>query len=303
MKVSVLMITYNQEKYIAQALDSVLMQDVAFDYEIVIGEDCSSDATRAIVLDYQNRYPGKIRTLLPGKNIGMLQNFAQTYYACDGEYVAMLEGDDFWTCSTKLQKQADFLDRSPESALCFHPTELLQEGQSHAPDHRHPLNCSEFSTIENLLEGNFIQTCSVMFRNKLFGDLPRWFFTGVIGDHPLHILNAAHGNIGYLDEVMGAYRIHAEGVWSMQMEKNYVRNYRAAIKMYQDLDVHFDRKFHRTINKRIFRHELALFEWHVKHKEYHLALNQAVKLVCGYPLLLSEGFLKSAPKMLKKLKS
>ena len=104
-KVSVVMLTYNHEKYIAQAIESVLMQETDFHYEIVIGEDCSTDRTREIVIEYQKKYPDKIRTLLHAKNIGGNANYRQTYSECNGDYIAFLEGDDFWIDRKKLQKQ------------------------------------------------------------------------------------------------------------------------------------------------------------------------------------------------------
>jgi glycosyltransferase involved in cell wall biosynthesis len=291
MKVSVLMITYNQEEYIAQALDSVLMQEVDFDYEIVIGEDCSTDGTRSIVLEYQRSHPDKIRVLLPEKNLGMIRNFVQTYNACEGEYVAILEGDDFWTCSRKLQKQVKFLDENQKTALCFHTVQFFYNDNS-APSYLFPSDQKEFSTIEDLLEKNFIQTCSVMFRNKLFGKFPDWFFTCVIGDYPLHVLNAGHGNIGYLKEVMAAYRIHSAGVWSMQMEKNFVKNVLAGIEMYNNLDIYFHKQYHSIIKNKIYEHELALYKWHLKKKDFGSCTRQAIKLIYKYPCLMVSEKLK-----------
>ena len=89
-KASVLMVTYNHQEFIAQALDSVLMQEVDFEYEIIIGEDCSTDNTRQIVIDYQRKYPDKIRLLLPEVNLGAHENFIATYKACNGKYIALL---------------------------------------------------------------------------------------------------------------------------------------------------------------------------------------------------------------------
>jgi glycosyltransferase involved in cell wall biosynthesis len=285
MKLSILMITYNQEKYIAQALDSVLMQEVAFDYEIVIGEDCSTDGTRGIVLEYKRRHPDKFRVLLPDSNLGMIRNLVQTYYACTGEYVAILEGDDYWISSNKLQKQVHFLDKYRNTAICFHTTEFFFNDNS-KPSYTFPSDQKEFSTIEELLEGNYIQTCSVMFRNKLFGDFPDWFFGCIIGDYPLHILNAAYGEIGYIREVMAAYRIHPEGVWSMQMEKNFIRNMLAWISLYRNLDNYFNNRFHSIIKRKIYDHELAIFKWHKKNGKPIMALKQLTKLITRYPALM-----------------
>src|SRR4030067_128381 len=117
MKVSVIVITYNHEEFICQSLDSILMQDVNFEYEIVIGEDCSTDKTRDILLDYQKNYPDKIRLILSEKNRGLIANFVQTYKSCSGEYIATIDGDDYWTSSQKLQKQVDFLDNNLDYAM------------------------------------------------------------------------------------------------------------------------------------------------------------------------------------------
>jgi glycosyltransferase involved in cell wall biosynthesis len=126
-KVSVRIITYNHEKYIGSALDSVLMQEVNFPYEIVIGEDCSTDNTRKILLEYKERHPDLIRLLLHEKNTGIHYNIRQTVATCRGRYMAMLDGDDYWTDPHKLQKQVDFLDNNPGCPLCFHSVEVRHE--------------------------------------------------------------------------------------------------------------------------------------------------------------------------------
>src|SRR5690349_6525722 len=112
-KVSVAMISYNHERFIAQAIESVLSQRVKFPYEIVIGDDHSTDATPSIIADFHRRYPDKIVPFLREKNLGMAPNFMQILASCGGQYVALLEGDDFWTSKDKLQRQVDFLDANP----------------------------------------------------------------------------------------------------------------------------------------------------------------------------------------------
>jgi predicted SAM-dependent methyltransferase len=213
MKVSVFMLAYNHDQFIAQAIDSVLMQEVNFEYEIVIGEDCSTDRTRQIVIDYQKKYPDKIRLLLPESNLGMHANAINTYKACQGQYIAVLEGDDYWISSDKLKKQVDFLDQNPDFAICFTNTLLFWED-----NHRDPAiflsQQAETSTIEDLLTHNFISTPSVMYRGGLVQDFPKWYSEQGMGDWTFYILLAEHGKIGYIDEVMSAYRIHPGGVWS-----------------------------------------------------------------------------------------
>src|SRR6185436_18390622 len=126
-KVSVLMIAYNIERFIGQAIDSVLMQRADFDYEIVIGEDCSTDGTRDIVRQYAAEHPSKIRPILRVNNLGMNANFVATLQECRGTYIALLDGDDYWTSPYKLQRQVDFLDNHPEYSISFHNVTIVYE--------------------------------------------------------------------------------------------------------------------------------------------------------------------------------
>jgi len=128
MKLSVMMVTYNHERFIAQALKSVLSQRVNFDYEIVVGEDCSTDGTRDILMDFYHRFPDRIVPLLKNRNIGAMRNAEATFAACRGQYVALLEGDDYWTCENKLQKQVDFLDAHLDYAICCSRAQVENEG-------------------------------------------------------------------------------------------------------------------------------------------------------------------------------
>jgi glycosyltransferase involved in cell wall biosynthesis len=192
-KVSVSLLTYNHGPFIAQALNSILLQQVNFEYEIVIGEDCSQDNTREIVLSYQKNNPDKIRIFLSKKPLndgksGRL-NFVRNLKACRGEYVALLDGDDYWTAPHKLQKQVDFLDDNPRYAICFHDAIRLYENGSQRP-WLYPGGKKEVYSLADLAVGNFIPTCSTMFRNRLFSEFPGWYYEVSMGDWPLHIINA-----------------------------------------------------------------------------------------------------------------
>jgi len=257
MKVSVLMVTYNHEQFIAQAVESVLAQETSFDYELVIGEDCSTDGTRAILVGLQQQHPDKVRLLLNENNLGMHKNLAQTLLACRGEYVAMLDGDDYWTSPHKLQREVDFLDGHPECALCFHNVASVHDkgGDQELLVWRPP-NQKEISTIEELLLGDFMAACSVMFRRQLIPEYPDWFYSLPIGDWPLWILIAEHGKIGYLDETMAAYRIHQAGVWS---SKSPVQRTEADAQVYECVNLHLGFRYNSIIRRRLFA------------KYYHLA--------------------------------
>jgi len=252
MKVSVAMVTYNHEKFIAKALDSVLMQQAAFEYEIVIGEDCSTDNTRNIVTEYKRRYPDKIRLLLNEKNMGMHGNGAQVLQACSGEYIAMLDGDDYWTSAEKLQKQVDFLDGHHDCSACFHDALIVAEVGSEEPIHYREKQ-KEFSTVGDLLVDNFIPTAAVMFRRGLVGELPAWANSLKMGDWVLHILNAIHGRIGYIDETMSVYVVHRGGVWSMKSRQDHTL---AMIELFEALNRHLPRQY-RQSTARILRWRYA----------------------------------------------
>lgn len=215
MKVTVLVMTHDHAPFIAQALDSVLAQRAPFPFEIVVSEDASTDGTREIVCDYARRHPDRIRLLLSETNLRSNRVVARGIEAARGEYVALLDGDDWWIGQDKLARQAAFLDEHPECSVCFCNARVVHEDGSRAPWLWTPPDQKPFSTLEDIWCGNFIATCTTMFRRGLFGPVPAWY-DGLfpITDWPLHILNAEHGTLGYLDAVMGVYRYHAGGLYS-----------------------------------------------------------------------------------------
>ena len=252
-KVSIRITTYNHEPFIAQAIESVLMQEVNFDYELIIGEDCSTDRTRQIVKDYQRQYPDKIRLLLPERNMGRRHNFLQTLKACRGQYIALLDGDDYWTSPYKLQKQADYLDGHPECAICFHNVMVIHEDE-HPPYPFHAKRLNPVLGMEDLLCNNFIPTCSTLFRNGLFVEFPSIFDNLPYSDWPLHVLNAMHGTIGYIDEVMGVYRIHGRGHWSQGGHPSaytIIKHAKADILFYKKVNKFLAYRYNHLIQERI----------------------------------------------------
>lgn len=127
-KLSVILITYNHEKYIRKALDSVLSQKTDFPFEVVIGDDCSPDDTKNIVREYQKNYPDQVRLVHREKNTGRpTLNVYETTMKCRGQYLAYLEGDDYWTDTKKLQKQMDFLESHPEYIACTHSHKMIDD--------------------------------------------------------------------------------------------------------------------------------------------------------------------------------
>ncbi|WP_194778167.1 glycosyltransferase family 2 protein [Pararhodonellum marinum] len=214
-KLSVWITTYNHEAFIAQALDSVLMQQTDFDFEIVIGEDCSTDQTRAIVLRYKQNYPEKIRLFLPEKNLGMAKMFEATYALCQGEYLAWLDGDDYWTDPQKLQTQVDFLDQNPDFVLSSHSVKRLDLIKKTFLDHINELGLQgEVSTDLLIGNQNPFYAPSIVHRNILGSKLPDWIFSLPFLDLGIYFLLNEKGKMHYVDEVWATYRIHKNGNWS-----------------------------------------------------------------------------------------
>ena len=258
LKVSVSLVTFNHEKFIAQAIESVLMQEVDFSYEIIIGEDFSSDKTRQIVIDYQKQYPDKIRLILPEENLGCYGQkiFVQTLQACQGEYIALLDGDDYWTTPDKLQQQVDYLDNHLECAICFHDVTTIFEDNAGLPRRYNDYQPSQFSQLENILKSNFIPTCSTLYRRGLFSEFPDWYYDTVCGDWVLHVLNARHGKIGYINNSMGVYRVHQNGLFS-GMKK--IQQLKEAIKFYELLNEYLEFEYNHIIkSEEIYRYLTCL---------------------------------------------
>lgn len=256
MKVSVLVMTYNHVRFITQALESVLMQRVHFPYEILISEDCSTDGTREIVCAFHKRYPDRIRLLLSERNVRSNQIVARGIHAARGEYIALLDGDDYWTSADKLQKQVDFFAAHPACSICFHNATVVHDDGSQAPRLWTAPDHPPLSRLDDLWFGNFIATCSTMFRHRLFGALPAWYDALFpITDWPLHILNAEHGYIGYLNEVMGVYRYHSGGMYSPFSEERKLEETR---KFYTAMNRHLHYKYDAVIRCALSKY---FFEW------------------------------------------
>lgn len=261
-KVSVLIMTYNHAKYISTAIDSALTQQTDFKYEIIINEDCSTDGTQEIVLDYKQRFPEKIRLLLSEKNLHSNAIVTRGMDAAKGDYVSLLDGDDYWTSPHKLQKQADYLDLHSECSMCFHNAQVLHEDDNEKPRNWTPSHQQEFSSIDDLWMGNFIATCSTMFRNKLLEKIPDWYDSFFpITDWPLYILLTEHGSIGYIDEVMGAYRFHAGGLYSPYSEQ---QKQQKTLEFYRSINKCMNFRYDKIINTAI---SVYFYDWAKEYKK------------------------------------
>jgi glycosyltransferase involved in cell wall biosynthesis len=204
---------FNHGPYIAQALDSVIEQQVDFRLEVVVGEDCSSDDTRSVALEYARRYPGIVRVLLHDRNLGMFDNDQRILQACRGTYVAWLESDDYWTSPTKLRRQAELLDRHPGYSACFHRAACVG-GPPPATWRPGPPTSKPSYTIDDLLaDGPFIPSCTMMFRAGLVRQPAEWTRETLFLERTYAARLALAGPIAFIDEELGAFRSHGTGIY------------------------------------------------------------------------------------------
>jgi len=232
------MITYNHAQYISQAIEGVLLQKVNFIIELIIGEDHSTDTTRAICESYAEDYPGIIKLLPSERNLGMMPNFIHTLCCCQGRYIALCEGDDYWTDPLKLQKQVDFLEANHEYIFSFHDAMILNQKTGEKRNRIGERNIDSTVDLKSLIIQNNIPTASLVFRNIIdFHSLPDWFSKISKGDYGLCVLLAEKGIGKYIPEVMSVYRVHDGGVWS---SNGFEFTHNADLSFYKYLSEYFD---------------------------------------------------------------
>lgn len=229
---SVCCITYNHENLIQDCLNGFLIQETSFPIEILVHDDASTDQTANIVRAYEKRYPNVIKAICQVENQwskGVRPIVEFNLRRAKGKYIALCEGDDYWTDTLKLQKQVDVLEREPTYALTFCNLNVFYD-DSGQPPHRayqqaacppsdgklrvfaHP---NERTSFADLMKGNYVHTPGVLFRNWVREEgIPDYMAKVTIGDWPLHLFTATKGDLHYSREVMGSYRVHSGGVWS-----------------------------------------------------------------------------------------
>lgn len=217
--VSICCLTYNHERYIAQAIEGFVMQKTNFPFEIIIGEDCSTDSTRRILDDYALRYPDQIRLITSASNVGANINAVRVFKAAGAKYIAVCDGDDYWTDPLKLQKQIDFLEQNEDYVMCGHYSKRISEN-----DEVHYMNFNPRPLVysfDDVMSGQKteISTLTIVFRNtkeiqEMFD--ADWFVKCNAPDKfiKLYTTFVSGKRIYIMPETMSCYRQHAGGMWS-----------------------------------------------------------------------------------------
>ncbi|MGB5982861.1 MAG: glycosyltransferase [Nonlabens sp.] len=226
--VSISCITFNHAQYIEKAINGFLMQKTDFAFEVLIHDDASTDGTEEIIREFEQKFPSIIKPLyeetnqwVKGRKGSVVFNFPRA----QGKYMALCEGDDYWTDPFKLQKQVDFLERNPEFGLCFHKVSLIHPDGAITDDYKTKVP-EHYQTHSDLAEkGNYIQTPSVMFRKEYLLSTEEANLSP-LGDLFMYMIVTRNSKIGYIEDTMAVYRI-GSGIWSVQ--NDYERNIKTAL--------------------------------------------------------------------------
>lgn len=270
--VSIICVTYNHENYISQALDSFLMQKTTFPFEIILGEDCSTDKTREICIAYWKKHPDKIKLILHSKNVGAAKNHFSAMEASRAKYLANCEGDDFWTDPYKLQKQIDYLEKHPNTIISFHNFSMVNTGGEIITEQGYPNNCKKILDIDDIIKGEYAKMLTIVFRREVLFNNDLKVFDGLSDTCIEAILLCKGGNAVMLEDNMGAYRVHEGGISSMKSEKDLLKQ---GLKSRKNiLSVAYKRKISYRLNLQISYAHLRSAELLFKEGDVSTAKNQ-----------------------------
>ena len=251
--VSVICNTYNHEKYIKSALDGFVMQKTNFEYEVLIHDDASTDSTADIIREYEKKYPDIIKPIYQSENqYSKKVPISKTYQysRAKGKYIAICEGDDYWTDPFKLQKQFDMMEAHPEVDMCAHAAQLEKNGN--LAEFVMPSKEDCLFTVEDVIYGGggFVATASLFYRTALIQE-PQKFMEILFLDYTLQISGSLHGGMLYLADCMSVYRVDTESSWSVSIGKNLQKrmtHYRRLICSMEQLNIDTEYKYQKVVN-------------------------------------------------------
>lgn len=255
--VSICCTAYNHELYIEDAITGFLMQETNFPFEILIHDDASTDHTKKIIEKYEKKYPQIIKPIYQTENQysqGKRINYTFNYTRAKGKYIALCEGDDYWTHKDKLQKQVDVLENNEQLMLCIHATSVLNVTENIITSNK--VNQGSTGDLFYAVDvinggGDFGHTSSFVFRRDMIVEPPQWFLEAPSGDTPLRLLSGHLGAIYYLDENMSVYRKGIDGSWTnrIQDDKKYVSHWTRNFKLYESYNNFTEFKYSKEIDK------------------------------------------------------
>lgn len=213
--VSVLITAYQHQAYIGAAMESVLWQ-TGVSFELIVGDDCSSDGTRRVIEQFARCHPDVVRVHFPESNRGGGGKvlFSDLIELSTGRYIAGMDGDDYWTSPDKLRIQTAYLDAHPECSMVFHNVVRRVESADLPDELFHPADHPRRIGWHEVFYGPPVASVSPLFRREVLDPLPVWYFRSSWGDWPLYVMAANEGEMHYLPDVLAAHRVHAGGMFT-----------------------------------------------------------------------------------------
>lgn len=265
MMVSVICNTYNHGPYVRDALEGFVMQQTSFPFEVLVHDDASTDNTADIIREYEAKYPEIIKPIYQTENqYSQKVRIDRTFQIprITGKYVAVCEGDDYWTDPMKLQKQVDFLESHPDYSLCACST-VWQNLKTGITEETGKIPQDTDISLEELIvgtKGRFFQYATILMRAEIFTERPAWMYPFPIGDYPLTIHAALRGKVRMLSDTMCVYRYYAANSWTVRMDNDEKRAAvsRRMIEGLEALDEATAGAHHDVIARRILRHKYTL---------------------------------------------
>jgi glycosyltransferase involved in cell wall biosynthesis len=224
MKISILVVCYNQEKFIRESVASILAQKIPFEHEIIVADDCSTDATLSIVKEILERSDLQYKILENEINLGISKNYQRGFAACRGEYIAVMEGDDYWEDPFRLTKHVAFLDDNPNCVLSFNRLKIYNQLKGTIKDQNwtHPEDVEFITTSMMALKNRIGNLSACVFRRSALQKLRSDLYDLGIADWMLGMAIGEHGTLAKLKEPMSVYRVHENGKWSGRSRKDQV---------------------------------------------------------------------------------
>ena len=317
--VSIICTTYNQEKFISDALNGFLNQKTSFKYEIIVHDDASTDKTAQIIQTFVMQYPNLIKPIFQKENIYSRSPRLCIPYAVNeaqGKYLALCEGDDYWIDPYKLQKQVDFLESNPNVSVCVHSANAIdaETGESIRLICRSKEN--RIYSVKEVIAGGggLFPTNSMCFRHEFFSNLPDFYFRAPVGDYPLMIHLALQGDVYYMKDTMSVYRQNVPGSWSNKAHSTQDRKYehiQEISNMFDEINQYTNYKYQDVIEKRVKEYYFKYFLKYgkleqarsVQYKDFYKQLSLKRKVILqlrsNFPIILL-AFSKTN-KLFKKL--
>lgn len=290
--VSIICNAYNHEKYIRETLESFVMQECNFKYEVLIHDDASTDGTVAIIREYEKKFPEMIFPIYQTENQyskGISVTKTYQYPRVRGKYIAFCEGDDFWSDALKLQKQYDTMEKHSDIDICAHAASIIKNGKKIGKIA--PVSKSQIIPLEMVIAGGgaFVATNSLMYRTSLLKSEMR-FEKEVYFDYVMQIKGALRGGMLYLSDSMSTYRQAVNGSWTMGMVRNpekWISHLKRVKSMLQILNEETDYQYNQVIYNQLLHEDFEIYcakreygnIWKNKEIIKKLSIKDKIKLV------------------------